>query len=257
MGEIESKLNRDHSDKSSHRKNFRNRFVSLKPSSSDKSENNCNAKDNNYDDICTINPSSLPSKQIKTNENSNPSEIEEIFNKYQINGEIKAEGLIEILNDLEIEDVGSIKALWVAWILHSHYFIIQHDEFIKSFNEMKISSLKEMKEIIPANPLENEEVKKELYKYSFECNTEYKQRRIKKEESIELMYLFFGKENSMLNKFIEYLKMETTKPLNKDEWYNLYDFITTIHSDYSNYDLSGESCWPLLFDNFVHFDLKI
>ena len=124
---------------------------------------------------------------------------------------------------------------------------------------MNIKTMEELKEKIPKDINLDEEVetKRELFKYSYECNTEYKQRRIGKEESIELMYLFFGRENAMMNSFIEYLKKDETKAMTRDEWNNLYEFLRTIKEDYSNYDVSGESSWPLLFDNFVNNELGL
>ncbi|EMD48676.1 hypothetical protein KM1_024210 [Entamoeba histolytica HM-3:IMSS] len=177
--------------------------------------------------------------------------IQNDFNLYQKDGEIQPEGLAQMIEDLGINDVGSIKALWVAWKLGAKDYKINENGFRKGLESVHVSSLKEFKNCIPEDPLNDNLTGKRLFNYAFECNVEYRQKLMEKEDSILLLHQFFGENNEMVNKFITFLSLDSTKPLNRDEWQNLYDFIKTIHLDFSNYDTTSDSAWPLLFDSFV------
>ena len=183
-------------------------------------------------------------------------EIIEIFDFYKdTESEIQIEGIIKILDDLELE-INSLHSLWFIYNLNTIYYTINKENFIKSFLKFNVKNLQEMKNKIPQNPIENEEMKEKLFKFTFQCNVRKGIKRIEKEDSIFILNLFFGNENKKVNEFIEYLNKDEIKPLNRDEWFNLYDFILNINEDFSNYDSSGNSYWPLFFDQYVDYKLK-
>ncbi|ELP84979.1 hypothetical protein EIN_310120 [Entamoeba invadens IP1] len=175
------------------------------------------------------------------------------FTHYATEGVIQPLGLSQMLLDLGIHDVETLDALWVAYMFSAKDFTITAVEFRKCLERFGATSLEKFKKMIPKNQLEDKDIARKLFVYAFECNTGYRQTRIEKIDAIYLLELFFGKENPQVIRFIQFLNLESTKKLTKDDWNNLYDFIQTVDYELLNYDDSGNSSWPLVFDTYVEY----
>ena len=62
--------------------------------------------------------------------------------------------------------------------------------------------------------------------------------------------MFFGNTNMVVNNFVRFLSQPAVNSLNKDEWMNLFDFVTT-DVDLEQWDTNGSA--PVVLDEFVAF----
>ncbi|ELP91072.1 hypothetical protein EIN_268080 [Entamoeba invadens IP1] len=175
------------------------------------------------------------------------------FNRYQTNNTISMNGIVSLMSDLHIDDISSLQALWVAWKFNAKNNIITLNNFKKCFDEFHMKKVTELVKYIPQNPLDDRVQAKRLFIFSFDCNIEYGQKRIGKDDCIEILDQFFGRQNAQLNRFIRFLKQESVRPLSRDEWQNLFDLIETVQLDFLNYSTGDDSCWPLIFESYYNY----
>ncbi|KAL7718495.1 Defective in cullin neddylation protein [Entamoeba marina] len=199
---------------------------------------------NSNQDTCCQSYGTPPNKQDTT-------KYVELFHIYTTGKVIDSNGLCQIINDLGIEDLSDMKALWVAWKFKVRDFIITETDFIQTLKEHQCSDLNDFKKLIPNDPLDNSTTFKKLFIYAFISNLGVAQKRLEIADAIELLLQFYGNDNSKVNHFISFLNTQSIKTLSKDEWTVFYDFVNIISADFSNYDQN--SSWPLLFDNYVEF----
>ncbi|KAI9304064.1 Cullin binding-domain-containing protein, partial [Cunninghamella echinulata] len=65
-----------------------------------------------------------------------------------------------------------------------------------------------------------------------------------------LWSVLFENQFPILQQFIQFLQEKMpVRVINRDQWQNLYEFITTVSVDLSDYDEAA--AWPVLFDEYV------
>eukprot|EP01090_Pellita_catalonica_P022160 TRINITY_DN8504_c0_g1_i1.p1 TRINITY_DN8504_c0_g1~~TRINITY_DN8504_c0_g1_i1.p1 ORF type:complete len:228 (+),score=40.34 TRINITY_DN8504_c0_g1_i1:42-725(+) len=167
--------------------------------------------------------------------------------------EIVPEGILRFCEDLNYKPE-EFKVLCIAWMLKAKRMgFFTQEEFMK-FADYRIDSTKSLKKhlnIVCSVLKENEADFKSLYNYAFQFSKEDEHKRyIDIDSASEMMKLVLGPTTPHLQKFLSFLKQQTTyKGINKDQWATFLDFSQTVAPDYSNYDVN--SAWPVLYDVFV------
>lgn len=134
-------------------------------------------------------------------------------------------------------------------------------------NVSSISDLSKLASKKVENNLADDGKFKELYIWAFEFCKVDGQKSLAKEVAVELLNLFIGKSGEAgLNGLypencqglLEFLRNQSSsqtvnnyKVINKDQWRGLYEFITTVDKDFTNYDENAS--WPVLLDDYVHW----
>lgn len=68
------------------------------------------------------------------------------------------------------------------------------------------------------------------------------QRYLDVEIAKPMLQLLLEKKWPLYPKFVKFLDSSTYKTINRDQWWNIFKFSTSIKSDLSNYDIIEGSC---------------
>ncbi|KAL7718091.1 Defective in cullin neddylation protein [Entamoeba marina] len=202
---------------------------------------------------------SIKSKTPSTPVVGTPNPIEDIFEKYREEEKdyIGYTTITKFLGELGIneDDIGGLKALWVMWKLGSvEIGIISKNNFIKSMKNMKCDGLRDLQKLIPQSLphdlRKNNKELKQFLAFAFTYNLE-KSKQLEKDVTIDLLNQFYPDKKKHIEMFTEYLNLDKTPKLRKDEFLQLHDFFNSIHEDLKNFEL--DTTWPLLFDSYVEW----
>lgn len=165
--------------------------------------------------------------------------------------------MIRLLHDLNLspEDV---RVLILAYKCKAQVQCeFSKDEFVGGLVEMTVDSVATLSSRLAS--LEQEITKdqnkmKELYNFSFEYAKNAGQKSVDLEIAIEYWKILLGKKFKHLNLWFEYLETFHKKPISRDTWMLLYDFVHLINEPMTNYDEEG--AWPVVIDGFVEWAKK-
>ncbi|KAJ3385143.1 DCN1-like protein 1 [Lobulomyces angularis] len=127
------------------------------------------------------------------------------------------------------------------------------DGWIQGWEELGVDSIEKFKEKLTEfqEILINKDQFKEFYFFLFDFAKEEDSRNLNLEIAIALWEMLLPPFFKNLNLWIQYLKEEYQRPISRDPWMSLWDFIQQIDSDFSNFD--ENQSWPTVIDGFVEF----
>ncbi|CAL8083406.1 unnamed protein product [Calicophoron daubneyi] len=197
--------------------------------------------------------------QVQSGPVVNEARIEQLFQRYrdpQYPDRILSTGMEQfIVNDLRL-DPSSLITLALAWKFGAKtQGEFTREEFLHGFVELGCDSIEALRAKLPSilPELQDREVFRSLYLFTFSFANVDKH----ESKSLILQYAIPYWEILLRNRFchldlwFEFLQEHHKRPISRDTWDLLLDFIDTIQPDMSNYDEEG--AWPVLIDEFVEW----
>ena len=210
-------------------------------------------------------PPVLPPKQssVSSSTGSKLASLEKFFLKYKDEGEdaILAEGIEKFCIDLGVEPTDYI-VLLIAWRFRaSEMCRFSREEFINGCQRLRAHDTRSLKQRFPdlMEETRTERNFKDLYQFTFSFGLDHSsgQRSLPIEMAIPLWELVFSqKRPPILEQWFAYLQSSSAdiRGISRDTWNMFLPFVTTITTDFKNYDES--EAWPSLFDDFVEHELE-
>lgn len=177
------------------------------------------------------------------------------FNNYcaENDGSIGPDGIERFCKDLGVEPENIIM-LVLAYRMDAKdmgYFTL--NEWIKGMTYLQCDCIEKLNnkfDLLNAS-LSDPVTFKNVYRFAFDFSLENGNRSLDKPTAIALMTLLLDGRWSLFNEFVQFLEQSKFRGVNKDQWYNVYEFSRHILPDLSNYDEDG--AWPVLLDEFVEW----
>lgn len=130
-------------------------------------------------------------------------------------------------------------------------FQLQRDEFLKGMAMIKADSIPKLKQAMATwgNELRDSNKAKSLYLFAFEYNKQ-PNAKIIPVQLAEALWQVLLKDWKRLPDWLRFVNERYAgKAVSKDVWNQLYEFMSTVKTDFSNYDSDG--AWPVMIDEFV------
>eukprot|EP00754_Rhynchopus_humris_P010504 Rhum_TRINITY_DN14159_c24_g1::Rhum_TRINITY_DN14159_c24_g1_i1::g.71282::m.71282/K17822/DCUN1D1_2; DCN1-like protein 1/2 len=201
------------------------------------------------------------------NEYANPRlnmrEMEAFFEKHRKQSDsddpcIQGQGLISLLDDLEVSIDDDSLLLLACNIQAAEPFKLGHTEFIKGLQSLEVDSISALKKAIVKwrrALATDRRCFKYFYWFVFDWTREENSRVLQNDAAIESWtVLLKGKAQELnfpLDKWCEFVATRHKKAISKDAWKSLLDFMLSTKPDMSNYD--EDEGWPVLMDEFVEW----
>lgn len=170
---------------------------------------------------------------------------------------VDATGTMKMCEDLDVppENVAMLVVAWKMDCKTMGSFTL--DEWKTGMQKLQCDSAAKLKCLLPAlrKELEDPQVLKAVHRYSFDfaksANENPGQRSIDLDTAQMMLKVLFRGRWAGLTSFVDFLDGHDVKVVNRDQWYSVHEFSTTIAPDMSNYDEMG--AWPILLDDFVEW----
>ena len=100
------------------------------------------------------------------------------FDRYAKDGVIDEEGVAALIADVGVVDLDDVRAGWVAWLVDAVDLRIEREQFLDGCQRAGVSSVEELRQVVPSDPLHDRPTAKKMFIFAFASNVEPKQRRI-------------------------------------------------------------------------------
>lgn len=166
--------------------------------------------------------------------------------------EILAEGIGKLCEDLGVEP-DDIVMLVLSWHLNAaHMYEYSREEFEKGLTKLGCDSLEKLKAKLPSLRAELNDADKyrQIYNYAYLFSREKGQKCVQLDVALAVWQLLVPKSRwRHINEWCEFLQEHHKRPISRDTWAQLLDFMQNVNPDFANYDDAG--AWPYLMDEFV------
>lgn len=183
--------------------------------------------------------------------------IKKLFERYandpkdNLPDKIGPNGIFRLLNDLRL-DSEDRKVLIMAFKMGAEVMCeFSWAEWKKGMQDMRVDSVDSLRSRLDEidEGLRESSQFKPLYQFTFTYGKNAGQRNLELGTAVVYWKILFKDQFALLSLWEEFMTTEYCKPVTKDTWNLLFDFATSIKSDFSNYDEEG--AWPVVLDNFV------
>ncbi|CAO3618479.1 unnamed protein product [Cunninghamella echinulata] len=165
---------------------------------------------------------------------------------------ISPEGTQQFLQDLGIS-VEEKLAIVIAWKLNAATMgYITQEEWLSGMQELGVDNMNQLLKYRQDMELalQDPTTFKSIYRYTFNYGKNKDQKCMDVDVACALWSVLFENQFPILQQFIQFLQEKMpVRVINRDQWQNLYEFITTVSVDLSDYDEAA--AWPVLFDEYV------
>lgn len=164
------------------------------------------------------------------------------------------EGMERFCMDICV-DPSDIVMLVIAYKMNAKrmgYFT--QSEFVKCLSEVLCDSPKKLRNKLDYfyNLLNDPQTFKMIFRYGYDFARDKDQRSMDIETAKAMLSLLLSKTWPLYPDFAEFLNLpKAPRVINKDQWFNIFEFSRTINVDLSNYSIDG--AWPVLLDDFVEY----
>ncbi|KAL1933785.1 hypothetical protein VTP01DRAFT_7875 [Rhizomucor pusillus] len=167
---------------------------------------------------------------------------------------ISPEGTQQFFEDLgfSLDDITVLILAWKMNIANMGY--ITKDEWMQGMQSLDADCKEKLLRNQSAIDAIKEDPKsiRDIYNYSFAYAKDKNQKCMDVDVACVLWGMILGAKYPLVNDFVSFLQqVQPVKVINKDQWHNFYDFVTSISPDLDDYD--EMSAWPVLFDEFVEW----
>jgi len=192
--------------------------------------------------------------------------VEDLFEKYRLASheemdeddddedadKITLEGLLKFCEDLSVapDDIVMLILFWK--FKTKKQFIISKDEWVNGFKSINCKGIKDLINGLPnlRKELNNTNSYKSFYDFAFSYNKKETAKVLDKDMAAATWELILKGKFNDLDKFIDFVKNEYQKPIPKDTWNQVLQFINEIGTNYNK--VTSDDGWPLLIDEFVN-----
>lgn len=158
-----------------------------------------------------------------------------------------------------VEELGygeeDVLSFIVSWKLQARRLgVISRQEFLEGLSAMRVDSMAKLKEkLVPELLAQYTSKRKEVFMYAYQLARLPGARTLDLESAGILLPLFLPpKEFVHTAPFAAFLRdQQTYRAINKDQWSQTYDFLTTMDATCSTY--SDDGAWPCMIDAYVEY----
>lgn len=194
-----------------------------------------------------------------TNSSVSETKIVALFEQYKDSNDdsILADGIERFCADLAVRP-DEFCVLVLAWRFDAGQMCcFTREEFISGCKALKSDSIKGIQNRLPEichEVEEDQELFKELYRFTFRFGLEIGQRILPSDMAICLWRLVFTQNAPLiLERWLHFLeKHPHVRGIPRDTWNMFLNFVEVVGEDLSSYD--DTEAWPSLFDDFVEFE---
>lgn len=187
------------------------------------------------------------------------TKIVALFEQYKDSSEdsILADGIERFCADLAVRP-DEFCVLVLAWRFDASQMCrFTREEFVSGCKALKADSIRGIQIRLPELCCEveqDQELFKELYRFTFRFGLEIGQRILPSDMAICLWRLVFSQNAPLiLERWLHFLeKHPHVRGIPRDTWNMFLNFVEAVGDDLSSYD--DTEAWPSLFDDFVEFE---
>jgi DCN1-like protein 1/2 len=169
---------------------------------------------------------------------------------------VLAEGIMRLCEDLGVEPEDAV-VLVLSWHLNAAAMgEYSREEFEGGLAKLGADSLEKLRAKLPAlrAELDDPRAYREIYNFAYAFSREKGQKCVQLDMAVAMWQVLVPPARwAYIGAWCDFLRAHHGRPVSKDTWSQLLDFMVNIKDDFSNYDEAG--AWPHLLDEFV-FEIK-